>query len=77
MTLDLSLIVPCYNEASHLRDSARALLESLDESRLDYEVIFVEDGSRDETADIVREICAGSERCRAVFHEGNRGRGRG
>ncbi len=73
--LDLTLVVPCYDEASHLRESVRAVLEVLDTSRFDYELLFVDDCSRDETRDIIRDICARSPRCRFVFHPANRGRG--
>jgi glycosyltransferase involved in cell wall biosynthesis len=75
MPLDLSLIAPCYNESTHLAKSAARLLETLDDSRLDYEVVFVDDGSQDDTRDIITEIVAGSDRCRSIFHEVNKGRG--
>jgi glycosyltransferase involved in cell wall biosynthesis len=75
MTPDLSLIIPCYNEASHLRESVAAVLQTLDESRLAYEVVFVDDGSRDATCEILEELCAQSERCRVLLHAQNRGRG--
>jgi glycosyltransferase involved in cell wall biosynthesis len=75
MSLNLSLIIPCYNEATHLRESVAALLRTLDGSRLEYEVVFVEDCSQDSTRQIVQEICAQEARCRAIYHEQNRGRG--
>jgi glycosyltransferase involved in cell wall biosynthesis len=75
MPKDLSLVVPCYNEAGHLRASVAAVLEVLDQMRWDYEVVFVDDASRDDTRRVIEELCAASDRCRAVFHERNRGRG--
>jgi glycosyltransferase involved in cell wall biosynthesis len=72
---DFSLVVPCYNEASHLRTSVTAVLEMLDQTRWDWELVFVDDHSRDETREIIRELCAGDSRMRYVFHEYNRGRG--
>src|SRR5262245_32239826 len=73
--LDLSLVVPCYNEAPHLRASTEAILEVLDQTRYDYELVFVDDCSRDETRAIIQELCKQYPRCRFVFHEHNRGRG--
>ncbi len=73
--MDLSLVIPCYNEAPHLRESVRALLEVLDGTRLDYEVVFVDDVSKDETRAVIQEICASTPRCRFLFHPVNRGRG--
>jgi glycosyltransferase involved in cell wall biosynthesis len=75
MIPELSLIIPCYNEANHLRESVATLLRTLDESRLEYEVVFVDDGSRDATREVLEEICAHTDRCRILVHEQNRGRG--
>ena len=75
MPPDLSLVIPCYNEGEHLRQSAAELLEVLDQLRLDVEVVFVDDCSRDDTREQIAEICAGDRRCRAILHEVNRGRG--
>jgi glycosyltransferase involved in cell wall biosynthesis len=75
MTLDLSLIVPCYNEARHLRASTQAVVETLGLTPWTWEIVFVDDGSTDETAAIIRELCAVTPRCRALFHPANRGRG--
>jgi glycosyltransferase involved in cell wall biosynthesis len=72
---DLSLAIPCFNEAGHLRESASELLRVLERTRYDYDVVFVDDGSTDGTERIIREICRGNRRCRGVFHEANRGRG--
>jgi glycosyltransferase involved in cell wall biosynthesis len=75
MPLDLSLVVPCYNEASHLRASVATVLEVLAGTRLEYELVFVDDGSRDGTRALIEQICAGSPRCRFIFHDRNHGRG--
>jgi glycosyltransferase involved in cell wall biosynthesis len=72
---DLSLVVPCYQEAGHLRESVAAVVETLDATRLDYEIVFVDDASRDTTRSVIEEICATRPRCRALFHPENRGRG--
>src|SRR5262245_55435770 len=73
--MDLSLVIPCYNEAPHLRESVAALCEVLDATRLEYEVVFVDDGSVDGTRDLIRELGASTPHCRFIFHEHNRGRG--
>lgn len=73
--LDLSLIVPCYNEGEHLRGSVKDFLRVLDRMDSDYEVVFVDDGSTDDTRSIVQEICREVPRCRYIFHERNSGRG--
>jgi len=75
VTPDLSLAIPCYNEAEHLEDSVRQLVEVLDGTRYDYEVVFVDDGSTDGTRDLLPRVCAGRPRLRYLLHEQNRGRG--
>ncbi|HXJ34665.1 MAG TPA: glycosyltransferase [Candidatus Eisenbacteria bacterium] len=73
--LDLSVVVPCYDEAPHLAASTARLVEVLDQTRLAYEILFVDDCSRDDTRRVIQEICRTTPRCRFVFHERNRGRG--
>src|SRR5262249_34119685 len=73
--VDLSLVIPCFNEASHLRGSVAALVEVLDATRYEYEVVFVDDGSQDGTRELLHELCATTPRCRSILHERNRGRG--
>lgn len=75
MSVDLTLVVPCYHEEGHLAASVQTVTEVLDQTRWSWEIVFVEDGSRDRTADVVRDLCAADPRRRAIFHERNRGRG--
>ena len=72
---DLSLVVPCYNEARHLRASVRSVVEVLEQTGWTWDIVFVDDRSEDDTAALIRDICAADRRCRAVFHDRNRGRG--
>ena len=67
--MDISLVIPCYNEAPHLRQSVRALCEILDATTYDYEIFVVDDVSRDETRAVIEEICASTPRCRYIFHQ--------
>jgi glycosyltransferase involved in cell wall biosynthesis len=73
--LDLSLIVPCYNEGTHLAASVATVVEVLEATPWSWEIVFVDDGSQDDTRAIIRRLCAGEPRCRYLFHEANRGRG--
>ena len=72
---DLSVVIACYQEEQHLLESVRQLRATLDGLGRSYELIYVEDKSRDRTADLVRELIAGRSNERAVFHERNQGRG--
>lgn len=72
---DLSLVLPCFNEAPHLRASATAISEVLERTGLRYDVVFVDDFSRDGTRELLPEICASIPHARFLLHERNRGRG--
>ena len=75
-SIDLSLILPCYNEEKIFTESVISIQSVLDGSRLSYEIIFVDDGSRDATPRYIKKLCAHDHRCRALFHPKNTGRGK-
>lgn len=72
---DVSLIVPCFNEGPHLVSSVRAVVEVLETTPWSWEIVFVDDGSGDDTRAIIGQLCAADARCRSIFHDANRGRG--
>jgi dolichyl-phosphate beta-glucosyltransferase len=74
--VDLSVVVPCFNEESRLPRSLAAALDYLEASRRDYELILVDDGSRDCTPELIRNAEQAHPRVCGVFLPGNRGKGR-
>ncbi len=54
--MDLSIIVPCYNEADSIEEFYDLLKETFKNKKIDYELIFVDDGSDDETLKKLKEI---------------------
>jgi glycosyltransferase involved in cell wall biosynthesis len=52
----VSVILPVFNEADNLKELLPALFRSLDALGLSYEVIVVDDGSTDQTGEIVRQL---------------------
>jgi glycosyltransferase involved in cell wall biosynthesis len=52
----VSVILPVFNEADNLKELLPALFRSLDALGLSYEVIAVDDGSTDQTGEIVRQL---------------------
>jgi dolichyl-phosphate beta-glucosyltransferase len=74
-SVELSLVVPCYNDAGYLAESTSRIIRALDEQGIRFEMIFVDDHSMDQTRAVVEELVASDSRCRAVYHEVNRGRG--
>ena len=73
----LSLVLACYNEAEHLEESFREILDVLLNLGRPFEVIFVDDVSRDDTRKILGEIVAKNPGLdlRVILHERNQGRG--
>ncbi|HEB88941.1 MAG TPA: glycosyltransferase family 2 protein, partial [Deltaproteobacteria bacterium] len=71
----LSLVFPAFNEAENLPallESALSIGESLD---LDFEIVIVDDGSEDRSAELLERACARDGRIQAVHHASNRGYG--
>lgn len=56
-TIDVSLILPCYNEMDVFAGSVARIVEVLKSSTLRYEIIFVDDGSRDGTQKLIESAC--------------------
>ena len=77
MPLDLSLVIACYNEEGLLLDSIRQVVETLDATRYNYELIFIDDCSQDSTRSLIDQLIETySDRAfRKIFHEQNMGRG--
>jgi len=71
----ISIVIPAYNEAARLGSSLDRVLAFISRQPSEAEVIVVNDGSRDETADIVRSYAQKCEALRLVENPGNRGKG--
>jgi glycosyltransferase involved in cell wall biosynthesis len=73
----LSLVLACYNEEEILAESFREIRETLDGIGRPYEIVLVDDVSRDRTREILREIVAGNPglSLNVILHEKNKGRG--
>lgn len=71
--ITLSVVVPVYDEAPCLRPLWGELDEALRELGLTAEVIFVDDGSTDGSAAIVRELAAADPRIRLIRFAANAG----
>ncbi len=72
----LSIVLPAYNEEANIEKQVRACLEFLREHFADYEVVVVNDGSRDRTGEIVKALMAEDGHVRTVIHPTNYGYGR-
>lgn len=69
----LSVVVPCFNEQEVLHETHRRLTDVLGGMRLDYELVYVDDGSRDRTPAILRELQSADRRVVVVRFSRNFG----
>ncbi|MGC9320251.1 MAG: dolichyl-phosphate beta-glucosyltransferase [Armatimonadota bacterium] len=73
--IDLSIIIPAYNEARALPVAIEVVAGYLDDRRLIGEVIVVDDGSCDDTRAIAEAAAEREDRVRLEGYERNRGKG--
>jgi dolichyl-phosphate beta-glucosyltransferase len=78
MTASLSIVVPAYNEGARLGKSLRAIVKYLNEFGPQSELIVVDDGSTDDTADRARAELAGANNVHTsvISYKSNLGKGR-
>ncbi len=70
---DLSLIVPVYNEVDNLRPLWQEITEALASRELDYEIIFIDDGSSDGSVEVMETLAAEDRRVVAIVFRRNFG----
>ena len=70
-----SIVIPAYNESTRLGVTLEKVLTYVHAQGWEAEVIVVNDGSRDNTSDIVRAYAAKDPALRLVENPGNRGKG--
>ena len=73
MTPELSVVVPLYNEEESLRPLYRAITNAVAPLGISYEIVFVDDGSRDATVQVADEIARSDARVCLVKFRRNYG----
>jgi dolichyl-phosphate beta-glucosyltransferase len=71
----VSVVVPAYNEQGRIEDSLLKIRDYMQGAGLGFEIIVVDDGSRDRTSEIVAQLARGDSRIRLVQHRKNLGKG--
>ena len=72
--VQLSIVIPAYNEEGRLGGTLERIVAYLDGQSLSFEVLAVDDGSTDGTPELVKQIAARDERVRLI-REPHRGKG--
>lgn len=68
--MKLSVIIPVYNEV----ESIKTILKRVQDTKLVHEIVIVDDGSKDGTRDVLKEL-DGKDGLRVILHEKNQGKG--
>ena len=70
----VSIVVPCYNEEENVVPISQALVAQMEAlTQYDYEILFIDNCSTDNTRPLLRQICAENRRIKAIFNVKNFG----
>ena len=70
----LSVVIPAYNEGAMLHKTANVVSTILEENNIDYEIVFVNDGSKDNTLKIIKELNQKDPKVRYISFSRNFGK---
>lgn len=71
----ISVVVPCFNEEENVKQICYAVKQILETElkQYNYEIIFIDNDSRDKTRDYIRELCSENSKVKAIFNAKNFG----
>lgn len=71
----VSILIPCYNEEENVGPMSEAIVELFTKElpQYDYELLFIDNDSHDNTRPILRDICAKNKKVKAIFNAKNFG----
>ena len=64
--MDLSIVIPLYNEDESIDELHSKIVSSLSNSSLNYEIIFIDDGSSDNSWNIIKDVTKRAHNTRAI-----------
>ena len=72
--MDITVIVPLYNEAESLPELEKWIARVMAENQFSYEILFINDGSTDESWDVIRRLSAENPAVKGVSFRRNYGK---
>ena len=69
----ISIITPCFNEEENLEELYKRICEVMQSLNYDYEHIFIDNASTDQSAQILRQLSAKDKRVKVIFNTRNFG----
>lgn len=70
----LSIVLPSYNEEQNIANTAKVLSELLEQEKIDYELVFVSDGSKDATYEEIQKVAEKNPRIKGARFSRNFGK---
>ena len=70
-----SIVIPAYNESARIPATLQSVVDCIRQRGWSAEVVVVNDGSSDSTAEVVRAFAAANPEVRLLENPGNRGKG--
>ncbi|MCB8999425.1 MAG: glycosyltransferase family 2 protein [Bacteroidales bacterium] len=72
--MDVSIVVPLFNEEGSLPELCEWITKVVNENKLSYEIIMIDDGSSDRSWEIMRDLSAGNKNIKAIKFRRNYGK---
>jgi polyisoprenyl-phosphate glycosyltransferase len=69
----VSIVIPCFNEEGNLRETHQRVSEAIARAGMQYEIVYVDDGSHDRTPELLRQLHAEDEHVRVLYLSRNFG----
>lgn len=70
----ISVVIPCFNEQENVVEISKEVVNELEKlKKYDYEIIFIDNSSTDNTQNLIENICAKNSRIKAIFNAKNFG----
>ncbi|MBM4317462.1 MAG: glycosyltransferase [Deltaproteobacteria bacterium] len=73
MKYELTVVVPCYNESGNINELVQRLLKVFEKKQIVGQIVFVNDGSKDKTGEIIDDLARNWSTIIALHHSKNRG----
>ena len=65
----ISILIPCYNEEENVNQISEAIINQIEELKVyDYELIFIDNCSTDNTQNLITDLCSKNNKIKAIFN---------
>lgn len=72
--MDISVVIPLFNEEESLQELAKWIISVCEQNKLSYEIIFIDDGSTDNSWGIIKELSLENKNIRGIRFSRNYGK---